>query len=572
VRKQERLAYLADQVAKSDKSGDNCKSLAHGPLPTRVVEILGDGKLRIRCPDPGTKEPYTILSYCWGGPQTFATNSASLEARKSGFTLSDLPRTLQDAVEVSQSIGIHHLWIDSMCIVQDSADDKATEIPQMAAYYNQAYLTICASGSTCDSGFLDDRNICKVHGDTNPFSVDLVPMGHVHYQTEGSGLRSLLKAARSLSRSGTNSRPGFADEEAVFTNVAAPLGTLLKSTVFVRAQPEYAPSHEPISTRAWTLQERVLSTRTIFFSPFHAVWESPTQWTSAGGTHVWQDDHRESSLHNLRKFLVKDSPSPTTNETWSLWYDAVEDFTARDMSVPSDKFPAISALARTFGDRTSGEYLAGLWKQDLPRGLLWTTHPIPTPKRADEWRAPSWSWASVDNEVSWRGLPPANAIQLASVQRCEVVPKNQDDLFGEISSATLEIVGVVLVVQPHQIADLVRREMRLPTVQDSKEWREKEMRRLHMKEQGQLGDRETWSPPEYSALLPLFAVPKIPPNMDASTDLDPSTECNLCGLLLEILIDKGQIRRAGTFSTIPARLGDLDKYKSRPGAGAVAII
>jgi hypothetical protein len=74
----------------------------------------------------------------------------------------------------------------------------------------------------------------------------------------------------------------------------------------------------------------------------------------------------------------------------------VEMYTASNLTKPTeDKFLAISKLARKIGPPK--DYVAGLWKPVLSRQLWWQTGDNCT--RPAEWRAPSWSWASIDSLV-----------------------------------------------------------------------------------------------------------------------------------------------------------------------------
>src|SRR6202021_467653 len=67
-------------------------------------------------------------------------------------------------------------------------------------------------------------------------------------------------------------------------------------------------------------------------------------------------------------------PLLSTPETFHLWYDLIEEYTPRKFSRISDRLVAISGLAKIFGNTIqSHEYVAGLWKPDLIRGLIWHT-------------------------------------------------------------------------------------------------------------------------------------------------------------------------------------------------------
>jgi len=90
-------------------------------LPDRVIELSPGMPLRIRLVDTGNrKERYACLSHCWGGRQPLQTTKApdTISAHRHNIDHRDLPKTFQDAIEVVLAIGIHYIWIDSLCVRQ----------------------------------------------------------------------------------------------------------------------------------------------------------------------------------------------------------------------------------------------------------------------------------------------------------------------------------------------------------------------------------------------------------------------------------------------------------------------
>lgn len=70
----------------------------------------------------------------------------------------------------------------------------------------------------------------------------------------------------------------------------------------------------------------------------------------------------------------------------------------------SDKLPALSGIAQKMINQGAGAYSAGLWEENMKRDLLWAATYIVVSRldwrpvrRAGEWRAPSWSWASIES-------------------------------------------------------------------------------------------------------------------------------------------------------------------------------
>lgn len=106
---------------------------------------------------------YVALSHCWGSytdeiKETYCTSRTNIVKRKAGFLISELPRTFQDAITVTRAMNIPYLWIDSLCIIQygHNGKDWARESTKMEHVFSQAYCPIAAT-TAIDSfaGFLD---------------------------------------------------------------------------------------------------------------------------------------------------------------------------------------------------------------------------------------------------------------------------------------------------------------------------------------------------------------------------------------------------------------------------------
>jgi hypothetical protein len=80
----------------------------------------------------------------------------------------------------------------------------------------------------------------------------------------------------------------------------------------------------------------------------------------------------------------------------------VELYSPAQFSFELDKYPALAAMAKLFD---LGEYVAGVWAVDLPRGLLWIIRSVPDTSLLRDTRLPSWSWASLNDPISYSLLP-----------------------------------------------------------------------------------------------------------------------------------------------------------------------
>ncbi|KAH8654616.1 heterokaryon incompatibility, partial [Tricladium varicosporioides] len=87
---------------------------------------------------------YLTLSHCWGGGNNFKLQAGNLKHLKSEIPLDQLPRTFRDAMVITKVLGYRYLWIDSLCIIQDSEEDWAQEAGRMAQVYGNAILNLAA--------------------------------------------------------------------------------------------------------------------------------------------------------------------------------------------------------------------------------------------------------------------------------------------------------------------------------------------------------------------------------------------------------------------------------------------
>lgn len=352
---EESLAFVRRQVAQCMRE-HRCGGEADGTLPLlpdRVLWVQANTPSQIQLLEPrGTaRGRYIALSYCWGpvSTTTYLTNAQNLASRKSGIEFYDLPPLLQDVVSVVRALGVEYIWVDRLCIVQGPGGDFAEQAPKMGEIYGSAWLTIAAaSGNSEDDRILLERTIQG----RGPYSLDL--------DLQGMGTLS-LKIRRRTHRLGTEDSGG---------------------------------DYGRVSTRAWIWQERLLSSRTLFFTPSaikfecrkHSVWEGYGANTYG---HSWstQIDLESASLN--------------------AWVRLVSEFMQRNITHPSDRLPAIDSVMRHIRSRTGWTAFYGVFEEHLIPSLCWSAQEKKggTGKYACQMNpghyAPSWSWASVDGPISY---------------------------------------------------------------------------------------------------------------------------------------------------------------------------
>jgi len=128
-------------------------------LPTRLIDISDyeHGTARLISSD-GRRGKWVAISHRWGNKPVFTLCQSNIKTLKRGIAITTLPATFKDAITITKHIGIQYLWIDSLCILQDSPIDWQTEAAKMPEIYQNAYLTI-GSAATGDpnGGILVER-------------------------------------------------------------------------------------------------------------------------------------------------------------------------------------------------------------------------------------------------------------------------------------------------------------------------------------------------------------------------------------------------------------------------------
>jgi hypothetical protein len=132
--------------------------------PTRLLQIFKASD-RITIWDDsakvGTPVKYATLSHRWGSAtdQQLTTINHSQYTGSEGLDLRCLSKTYREAIEVCLKLDIKYLWIDSLCIIQDSDEDWMQESTQMHLIYGNAFCNIAAtSAADSEDGLFRARN------------------------------------------------------------------------------------------------------------------------------------------------------------------------------------------------------------------------------------------------------------------------------------------------------------------------------------------------------------------------------------------------------------------------------
>jgi hypothetical protein len=392
-------------------------------VPSRLLSLSGalyDMTMRLKVTGPEDEQlQYVALSYCWGGAQPLTLTTSTLEAFQDALKVNGLPNTFQDAARITYSLGLRHLWIDALCILQDSHTDKLNEITQMPFIYSHSTLTLIASNaSSVSKGFLGDR----VDGRISGFNLSFRVNDRIN--------RVLLLPEDDIQNFAYAARGSDLDDE-------------------------------PLSRRAWAFQERILSTRILDFRTFHTIYSCQHQEVDPVRRQMWTDGLESPTMYSgltssniLAKALApsnldgisdsNQSHGDITNALQSLtlqewerdysldspskqWDWIIEGYSQRLITFPQDRLPAISAIGSVFQARYKSQVVAGIHLADLPLALLWRRPLILIKKiwpRPAVYCGPSWSWVSVIGRVN--NYHVAGEFRMGAVTHCLGKPLRWD--------------------------------------------------------------------------------------------------------------------------------------------------
>lgn len=128
-----------------------------------------------------------------------------------------------------------------------------------------------------------------------------------------------------------------------------------------------------MSTRAWCIQEYLLSPRALIFTPTRLLFSYRTSIQGVGNSFgAIQDEPRLPDTLFLRDLPVVERGSKEWKNTNEAWTTVVVDYSRHRASVESDKLVACAAVAQQFSRVLKSDYLAGFWRSGtLLTDLLW---------------------------------------------------------------------------------------------------------------------------------------------------------------------------------------------------------
>lgn len=317
-------------------SHEQCRKPAASQLPTRVVDVSAEGssdKPRL-LETQGMRGEYLTLSYCWGKGPVGLLTSQNIAAYYEQVDIAEMSRTLRDAIDLTKRLGFRFLWIDALCILQDSEQDKEKELSSMHRIYRDSLLTIVASSaSSAEEGFLADR-----------LNEDLEVLVNRQIVDQGI-LADQADHSDPPSPSSTYEIPFRYDNGCM-------------GRMFIRTDYYHGDILEPANRRAWTLQEQLLAPRLLLYGSHTLQWRCRSRSCNL-------DDSLHVPLYPyafIQPLATEDCGQPLKAddegdretkqkmevEIWRIWNNILYQYSTRQASLSDDKLVALGCCRRIF--------------------------------------------------------------------------------------------------------------------------------------------------------------------------------------------------------------------------------
>lgn len=329
-------------------------------IPFRLIDVLDESIVE---KDP-QRHDYAALSYVWGDASCHAgiivlsrENTRILSAPGS-LGRFNVGQTISDAIDVVRRLGLRYLWADRLCIIQDCNTDKARQIAQMGRIYGSAIVTIVTATGK-------------------------------HLDTPITGV-STNRPVSQLAETVTSDPP---------VNVLLPM----KNGPY--------PKLKPWASRAWTLQEKLLSKRLLIFHnglvDFRCAHGTMHEDMNALDTGSRLPDVGWLSLTNTDLFSnvkiqaygpINGGPQLLRSPIFADYAALIEEYTPRQMSNPADAVNAVMGLLKILltNQQSHGRLLNGLPEEFFDQALHWqcaAKEGVELCLKKSQ-MFPTWSWAA----------------------------------------------------------------------------------------------------------------------------------------------------------------------------------
>lgn len=409
----ESISLIRKWYAECEAEHELCNPYLTGEMPSRLLDIQREDPVLVETSQLEHAR-YVALSYCWGIASkhpVVQTTEATFAKHQAGVRFDSLPVLIRDVIFLAKALAFKYLWIDALCIIQNDADDWNKEAATICQVYSQASLTIITSRS--------DGTATSIFGTQKFFDFDAVI-----YKSVPLIFREDISRAHVI-------------------NPVTPAGE----------------DKDPICYRGWTFQEAMVSKRAVYFGREELRWECNT-WQNCQCGQLAKKLPLKCDLENFEYEwyrlwrVVNFCPVPSVKDAFQVWATMVGFYTRRLLTKDRDRLIALAGLAQRFAEvlednfAMRDSYLAGIWKSTIPFHLLWSVLPKGEweqggyqSSRPSCWRAPSWSWASMEAPIKYSFTGQLES--RLDVMDAVIEPLGKDH-FSQLKSALLRVRAPVL--------------------------------------------------------------------------------------------------------------------------------
>ncbi|KAH7384497.1 heterokaryon incompatibility protein-domain-containing protein [Pyrenochaeta sp. MPI-SDFR-AT-0127] len=357
---------------------------------------------------------YATLSHCWGTNCAKLLTTQTQQTFQAGIDASTLPQKFVDAMWWAKELGLQYLWVDTLCIIQDSERDWEHEASVMDKIFTFSSCNIAIVSSTAETSPLAASS-----KSASEATIIHLPFEDSTFWCEDEALwetgildKPLLKRGWVLQELILAPRILYLGDHQLFWECATmkacerwpdglPKASKVEETrLCLVTEPSRhidASTEERVNTQDREWQRRGALSLPVIASPrYLAKRYLPVFSDTFGGTATISAQDSAKCWRSSASAMAGQRSASFLH----LWPEVVARYTKTALTYPDrDKLVAVSGLARAI--HFPADYLAGLWRPHLPYSLAWrTTGPGPA---SPTYQAPSWSWASVNGSVE---LPP----------------------------------------------------------------------------------------------------------------------------------------------------------------------
>ncbi|KAH6663722.1 hypothetical protein B0J14DRAFT_644693 [Halenospora varia] len=422
------------------KYHDGCKAPVPEFFPSRLIDVGPlDGKVKPFLCNPKEPVSYAALSYCWGQDLEgiLSTTLQNLTAHYESIHAESLPRSIFDA----------------LLFCRDDDQDWQQESGQMRHIYSNAYVTLAADhAASCQLGFLGKQSL-GMHESQVELRASFSKEQTQEFPILKHSQRFLIRLMEGTMASfpPSEGRDGTSQEDTSWLHSKTRLATQSK---------EGPRSELPLHKRGWTLQEDILSMRTLSFTGKEMIWRCNQSLLCECNHEVYkpQDITKGNDFTKLKCTLARRLLfyPPGSREMARTWKEIVQQYSRRTLTRKTDKLSAISGVAQLIEDAIFilnwplNTYIAGIWQNDLAFSLTWRrSDGSDFPRRPLVYRAPTWSWASIDGPIEYDNYEKYNYHVESHLMVVEGFskPQSTSDPTGAVENAYIIVTGLMVPVE-----------------------------------------------------------------------------------------------------------------------------